>query len=736
MINLIQAPFVQLNSPYPAVYYLKSFLNANDIDCTCNDHSIELFKKIFCAGGLKKIFADAKKIKIANCKEQTSSATEAIALRFFSEEQLWINNIEHIVNFLCGRDREFAYYLTMANGFLPGGPRSDAFIQNCATSNSIENAFLMASKMIADIADFITEMLDPYFSLVSYGGNLQGASVKYFDDLDGAVNGYIMSEFYKPYLKENFLPKIKTNLDQTNNAKMFVGISIPFLGCLAGALSCAALIKGEYGDAVSTIAGGGYVSTELRSISDIRFFAYFDHIVYDQGYRDLYGIVSGKTSRSEGGVAKKRFVKQNLRSEGGAPPAITNIFPDYSGVNFLDYLFPLDDINPMHRLWSHGHWLKCYLAYGCYWHNCTFCDTQLDYICNYQACDVKKLFLHLKKIAETTGVRGVHFVDEAMPEKLLKEFALLNLEAGRPLIFWGNIRFDKSWNSGIAMLLSAAGLIGVSGGIEIATSGGLKKLCKGLTLDDIVFSAAAFKEAGILVHGYLMFGYYQQSEADIINSAENVRRLFNEGLLDSAFWHKFVLTCHSKLFLEWKENKHSLLQIVDENELDADNSKMVFARNDLKFVGDDNYNKYSKPLDAMLSHWMQGLTQNSVDEYFPFELAKPDVPKNNIKNILNDYAVQKESKRKDVPQLNGEKIIFLGSEPQLLNNKIFWRYRLEDHFLFVDNCSAEKLLKLIKAIAFIPVESTSFYKKIMEVTGEYLCKKVWYTLRSGGLEII
>ena len=59
--------------------------------------------------------------------------------------------------------------------------------------------------------------------------------------------------------------------------------------------------------------------------------------------------------------------------------------PTYEGLALDQYLSVLDTLNPMHRLWSDGHWNKLTVAHGCYWKQCTFCDVGLDYIQRYEA---------------------------------------------------------------------------------------------------------------------------------------------------------------------------------------------------------------------------------------------------------------------------------------------------------------------------------------------------------------
>ena len=60
------------------------------------------------------------------------------------------------------------------------------------------------------------------------------------------------------------------------------------------------------------------------------------------------------------------------------------------------------------------------------------------------------------------------------------------------------------------------------------------------------------RRAGLLVHAYLIYGFPGQSRGDIVDSAEVCRQLFASGLVDSAFWHRFVLTRHSRMYAEWR----------------------------------------------------------------------------------------------------------------------------------------------------------------------------------------
>jgi len=702
MILLIQPPFVQLNAPYPSLYYLRSFLEQQGYTVQIDDHSIALFHRIFSRPGLERIFADASE-RLSSGPALPPQA-ESIARRYLSEQDLWLAHIGRLVAFLQGKDREYAHFLALCNNTLPLGPRAEALLAVHGYAILPDQAAILASTMLADLADFITVLLDPTFSLVKYADSL-AASIRDFSRVASALDGYIVKTFYDPLLEETW--------NRYPNPPELLGLTIPFPGCLVGALQAGRSAKHHYGQELPVIAGGGYVTTELRHIRAPAFFDYIDFLAYDRGYGAMQSVLDylkkPQTRDSESIPALHHCIYRtrsgNLAGSADmnlAPyeeldrQATEEVYPDYRGISFDCYILPVDDTNPMHRLWTEGRWLKAYLAHGCYWHACAFCDVKLDYIRGYQPVPVEPLFTHLVRQAQETGIRGIHLVDEAAPPASLIELALLNREAGLPLTFWGNIRFEKAFTPDVAALLAAGGILGVSGGIEVASEAGFKRLGKGIGLKDVVWSCAAFKEAGILTHAYLIYGYWDQDEQEIIDAAETLRQLFAAGLIDSAFWHKFVLTRHSRIYRELEQGRHRNLIVVDEP---SKNPSDFFADNDLRFKGEDRYDRYTQSLDRLLAEWMQGTTDRPIQQAFPFTMPSPSIPRDRVQDLLEAYLAHKEaaSLPPEIPQSSGTNLpssglqgkptieigasaasaselraLFLGSRPWLSSKKTTW----------------------------------------------------------------
>jgi hypothetical protein len=841
VIYLVQPPLIQLNSPYPAPYYLKSFLDARGYETVVSDHSIALFSEIFCPAGLKRVFADA----------QTAWENRAVPgagnphiryniERFLSEERLWLSCIERLTGFLRGRDDEWGCHLALANGAVPGGPRFDACLDSMDGEPPPDAAPLLASKLLADLADFITVTLDPSFALIRYAESLTAQKTTEPENTDsfggdapdgviGAgpvpggfariplkADGYIMRTFYRPFLERKWAELAAAGGVENGDYPFVILITIPFPGCLAGALICAESAKQRFGGRGITVAGGGYVNTELRFLEDRAFFDYFDFLSFDRGYGSLAAILdfSGLKGRGNAGPRHREPPCYGLPRPGGAEPlplyktlyraggriirgtdinttcaggitgpggagsspdnagfkaiekeAVQTVFPDYSGVDYSLYLRITDDPNPMHRLWSGGRWLKAYLAHGCYWHNCAFCDVTLDYIRGYDPVNTETFFRRMLEQSEKTGVRGIHLVDEAAPAASLLRLAELNrpgdLQGKPPLNFWGNIRFEKAFTPDAAALLAAGGLTAVSGGIEVATAEGFRRIGKGISLPDVVRSCAAFKEAGILTHAYLIYGYWDEEDQEIIDSAEILRQLFAAGLLDSAFWHKFVLTCHSRIFAEWRGGLHRTLKIpggLPERIAGVGNGDSalgrppLFACNDLTFEGDNRSTRFTEGLDRLLAAWMAGNAANPVQRAFPFSAPPPAVSPDTVTKLLDEYAREQDQNRRMIPEpgtaAGRGKLLFLGSKPLISREgregtALFWRWRLADHRLRItpsDNNgrdgSAETLLRetaaLLEAASRESARPADFYGKLKGLFGKD-AGRIWRVLREGGL---
>ncbi|MBO7419580.1 MAG: radical SAM protein, partial [Spirochaetaceae bacterium] len=428
-------------------------------------------------------------------------------------------------------------------------------------------------------------------------------------------------------------------------------------------------------------------NTELRDAKDAKLGNYIDGFSYDRGYGAYKCLFENSGAPQQIAQTAQQLYKFRLfRKDGVIEPLwqdekmeqfeaeiTAKIVPDYSDIDFSRYPRVCDDKNNMHRLWTDGAWIKAYLAHGCYWHKCAFCDTKLDYVCGYKSVDVARLYEGLLETAKSKNIYGIHFVDEALPPVSLMKFGLLNAQNGNSLYFWGNVRFEKAFTKDLAALLSWCGLGGVSAGLEVATGSGLESINKGTDVESIVSACAAFKEAGVLVHAYMIYGFWNDTPQTIIDSMETLRQFFEAGLLDSAFWHKFVLTANSTVFSKWQKGEQpDLHPIIPEK-------KSIFANNNLHFKGENKYDKFGVPLENALDSWMHGeKIEMKVTKWFDFDVPSPTVPKDYIEKCIKKYEHESTVFERRLEK-NLEGLFWLGSNPVKTGGGTYsWIYLQEE----------------------------------------------------------
>ena len=728
-VLILQPPIVQLNTAYPSGAYLSAYFKSLGYETHWIDLSILLFYEIFSKSGLTKLFSlcSENALKLADEAEKTGDESTAYNLRrYVSQKDLWIRWIDFITAILrpgsygdISSGYENAHRFVFG-AYVPRGSRMENYLANLNHDLTTDDARSLASFALADLADFISVAFDKNFSLVRYAESLT-VSESSFSEVEKGADSPVLKEFYEGLLKR-VLAKffIEKNISYGESAsysaisskspKTLVLISIPFAGTFAAALSTGRFLKKNLGDSVYVCFGGGFVNTELRDTNEQSLANYCDAICYDRGYasyKDLLALLEKnciKEVELNHAIFKLRQFVCKEKTVCVLPPLSENsktyeqsliyekemtssIIPDFSDIDFSLYPRLIDDTNPMHRLWSDGSWIKAYMAHGCYWHKCAFCDVTLDYVKGYCITNISKLYEGLLAQCKAKGIFGIHFVDEAMPPALMIQFARENIAHGSPITWWGNVRFEKSFTRDVADFLAYGGLTGVSAGLESATGNGLNAIHKGTDLQSIVSACCAFKEAGILVHAYMIYGYWWEKEQDLINSMETLRQFYENGLLDSCFWHKFVLTRHSRAYNEWKDGKIPDLKPIDPQEK---KNAPLFAKNGLHFEGEKKSEKYGPFLDFSLNQWMHGEDiEKPVQKWFDFQVIRPNVSKSFIANLIQVYEQKRDEEfKKDIPlpfsiskiselrQIKGnQKICWLGSDIiPLSNHKIGWFY--------------------------------------------------------------
>lgn len=538
---LLIPPLTQLNTPYPSTAYLTGFLRGRGYAVSQADVGIEMVLALFSRAGLTRVFAALRTTR----NELPGEARQMLAL-----ERAYLDTIEAVVAFLQGRDPSLAPLICQGR-LLPRGPRLAAAHQTgpsqaVQAAHTLDQARHWATLYLEDLADLVQAAVAPQFALSRYAEHV-GTSATSFDPI-----ARVLAE--PPSLTDELmLDAFWRHAEEADPT--VVGLTVPFPGNLYGAFRLAQAIKAGRPQ-VKIVLGGGYANTELRRLQDPRVFDYLDYVTLDDGERPLLCLLEHLAEKRAEAELCRTFLRSGgrvvWRNGASDPPlGIAEVgTPTYDGLSLGSYLSILDTLNPMHRLWSDGHWNKLTVAHGCYWKQCTFCDVGLDYIGRYEAASGELLVDRVEALIAETGRRGFHFVDEAAPPAGLKGLALCLLERGLTVSWWGNIRFEPAFTPDLCRLLAASGCIAVSAGLEVASDRLLNAMKKGITVAQTARVAAAFRRAGILVHAYLMYGFPGETIEETLESLERVRQLFAHGLIQSAFWHRFVATAHSPIGLD------------------------------------------------------------------------------------------------------------------------------------------------------------------------------------------
>jgi hypothetical protein len=534
----------QLNTPYPSTAYLTGFLRAQGVVAQQVDLALALVLQLLSPHGLQALHAAATALP----PQRRSASVQ----HFVQAGPAYRATIAPTIRFLQGSDGTLAHRIA-SRAFLPEGPRFaplDAFEADAEGGDPLAWAFgalgvndrarHLATLYLNDLADVVRDAVDPRFEFVRYGEKL-AASQSSYEPMAQALAA-------PRGLLDQWLHALTLQALAQHRPTVLL-LSVPFPGALFGALRIAQSVKTE-NPHITTVLGGGYANTELRSLQEPRIFDHIDYITLDAGERPLLALLAhlqGQRSvqrlvrtfsRVDGVVRYTNFVEPDV-------PFADVGTPTWDGLPLHSYLSLLDMLNPMHRLWSDGRWNKLTVAHGCYWKKCSFCDVSLDYIGRYDAASATTLVDRIEAIVAETGQTGFHFVDEAAPPKSLKALAAELKARQVPISWWGNIRFEKTFTPQLCQELADSGCIAISGGLEVASDRLLALMKKGVSVDQVARVTKGFADAGVLVHAYLMYGFPTQTVQDTVDALELVRQLFAAGCIHSGFWHRFTCTVHS-----------------------------------------------------------------------------------------------------------------------------------------------------------------------------------------------
>ena len=153
---------------------------------------------------------------------------------------------------------------------------------------------------------------------------------------------------------------------------------------------------------------------------------------------------------------------------------------------------------------------------------------------------------------------------------------------------------------------------------------------KGVSVEQVAQVTKGFSDAGILVHAYLMYGFPTQTIQEAVDALEYVRQLFENGCIQSGFFHRFTCTVHSPVGLNPQEYGITLLPLEPGG----------FAKNDVAFIDPAgvDHDALSQGLKKAIYNFMHGIgLEEDVRVWFEdldLSIPKASVSRHKIAKLL------------------------------------------------------------------------------------------------------
>ena len=320
--------------------------------------------------------------------------------------------------------------------------------------------------------------------------------------------------FHEYYLKE-LLPQIASRRPSV------VGISLIFRSQLFPGVALAALIRQEMPEVHVTL-GGELVSAWADVLEQTTLPDLADSLLVYEGEIGLLALARalGPTppdrhrSRATGTSGPDGERARGDRSLGGVPnlcwrdeggrfhrnptqklSSLDEVpAPDYEGVPW-DLYFAPQRTAPMVS------------ARGCYWNRCTFCPEVINPESQLRLAGVERVCADMDRLHDEHGVHCFHFIDSALPPRTLSGVARHVLETGRPYEWYGFSRLEPSLlRPGVAKQLGRGGCRMLKLGLETASQRLLDGMDKKQDVRVVSSILHELRDAGVMVHAFLMFG--------------------------------------------------------------------------------------------------------------------------------------------------------------------------------------------------------------------------------------
>ena len=275
------------------------------------------------------------------------------------------------------------------------------------------------------------------------------------------------------------------------------------------------------------IALGGYAARSPTGETVMRAFSCIDAICTGEGeptIEELARASVGGLPLSEVPNILYRRADGNICTSKSAPPVDMNSNPV---PNYDDFFADVKMLSELHQVEVEADYLPIENSRGCWWgqtKHCVFCGIHDDDL-TYRSRDGTRTLNIMDSLADRYGFSTFRFSDYILPyryyQTLLPELA----HRGKPYRITSEMKANV--NAPRFALLAEAGFSEVQPGIESFSSSVLRKMDKGVSAIQNVYTLLLGKRHSIIVHYNILYGFPDDEQQEYEAMVRAMPRLFH-----------------------------------------------------------------------------------------------------------------------------------------------------------------------------------------------------------------
>lgn len=210
--------------------------------------------------------------------------------------------------------------------------------------------------------------------------------------------------------------------------------------------------------------------------------------------------------------------------------------PDFTGYNFQHLL------SNRHRIE-----IPFQLTHGCEWGACAFCATGIQRVGVFARQPVQAAVNKLKLVAAGTGSAAFRIVDHSLPPADARAFSLALLDEKIFINWHASVRPEPGFTLETCEIMRAAGCVALEVGVESLQDDALKRISKGLTVEQIETALRNMAAAGMRTTAHMIHGLPGTAAEEVQETARRLQELIRQGAVGAVRWNPFSLMKNSPM---------------------------------------------------------------------------------------------------------------------------------------------------------------------------------------------